>query len=1173
MASMPQSTQQQSTYSLGLGVDAPLITTVTTADSSQTSSSSSGGSGVGSGESSSSASASSSSSSAQLALVLGGALVGTAVSLACSAYFFARLVTARLETLEAQAKNAKETAAAAAAAAAQQQRAQRDAADGRRRRSLRNPDQLDNVSSGAPPKSNPPAPELLHNLAPADLPPHPNAGHHHHHKARGTGTTAQSRKYRREGGDYAGNGASYDATGSGAVTPLRAGTPTEQLPLASSLGSDAAKRNVIDEAMRNMITSSPRNPRSLIIGENEGVSSEDNANDIYGDDPGLMTDDGMMSRNSSFMQPSSDQPLSRVSSRTEGRQQRSPRSRSALFQSLHDSMDDRGEDSDRDRDAPLLAAPPGGARITPRKSEPGQAKHLSRTKTGPMDIASKPPSSSGLAPLGSLSAADRALGNLIEHPVKVYQDIGKSVEPDNVQYTCVPVPSATETGLSDSHEYDEVCYHLKKCLKLREDYVFVPRKQQERDAMVNRGMQTPMPIEKDVAKPSQTDRFRNVFAPEPIWRDIDNALARAVATGDKNPNLPVDPMATPHTFVCVDGVFRVFKDVAHQQQGEELFHVHSAYDFFSDLHYILKTVSSGPAKTWCHRRLMLLEQRFHLHTMLNAEHEFVSQKLAPHRDFYNVRKVDTHIHHSSCMNQKHLLRFIKFKLKTEPNEVVINREGDDLTLSQVFDSLNLNGYDLNVDMLDMHADKNTFHRFDKFNLKYNPCGQSRLREIFLKHDNYQRGRYMAEVTREVFDDLQFSKYQHAEYRISIYGRKPSEWDTLSSWVVEHKLYSDNVMWMIQIPRLYNIYREQGLLDSFGQMIDNIFRPLFEVSVDPKSHRNLHMFLRQVTAFDIVDDESKPERRPTKNMRAPEDWDEEINPPYSYYAYYVYANLMVLNRLRESKGLSTFDFRPHAGEAGDVDHLAATFLCAHNISHGINLRKSPGLQYLYYLSQIGLALSPLSNNSLFLDYSKNPFPVFFSRGLNVSISTDDPLQIHMTKEPLVEEYSIAAQVWKLTSCDLCEVARNSVLQSGFPDACKAHWISNSYFMPGPIGNDIYKTNVPKIRISFRQETLDGEHEVIRMGVNAHIARHAPKLTAAPIAAYPSPGPGDDGDDSGDVTSGSMVDEEEQGGVIDGQQVTEEETEVETEEDVEEEVYGMGDVNDVGASPEASNNNNS
>jgi AMP deaminase len=68
-----------------------------------------------------------------------------------------------------------------------------------------------------------------------------------------------------------------------------------------------------------------------------------------------------------------------------------------------------------------------------------------------------------------------------------------------------------------------------------------------------------------------------------------------------------------------------------------------------------------------------------------------------------------------------------------------------------------------------------------------------------------------------------------------------------------------------------------------------------------------------------------------------------------------------------------------------------------------------VQYLFYLSQIGLAMSPLSNNSLFLDYHKNPFPNFFARGLNVSLSTDDPLQIHLTKEPLVEEYSIAAQV--------------------------------------------------------------------------------------------------------------------------------------------------------------------
>ncbi len=59
-------------------------------------------------------------------------------------------------------------------------------------------------------------------------------------------------------------------------------------------------------------------------------------------------------------------------------------------------------------------------------------------------------------------------------------------------------------------------------------------------------------------------------------------------------------------------------------------------------------------------------------------------------------------------------------------------------------------------------------------------------------------------------------------------------------------------------------------------------------------------------------------------------------------------------------------------------------------------QAPVLQYLYYLAQIGIAMSPLSNNSLFLSYHRNPLPEYLSRGLVVSLSTDDPLQFHFTK---------------------------------------------------------------------------------------------------------------------------------------------------------------------------------
>lgn len=118
----------------------------------------------------------------------------------------------------------------------------------------------------------------------------------------------------------------------------------------------------------------------------------------------------------------------------------------------------------------------------------------------------------------------------------------------------------------------------------------------------------------------------------------------------------------------------------------------------------------------------------------------------------------------------------------------------------------------------MHAHKDSFHRFDKFNLKYNPIGESRLREIFLKTDNLIKGKYLADLTKEVINDLEQSKYQMVEWRLSIYGRSKDEWDKLAKWVVENKLFSNNVRWLIQIPRLYNVYKKSGIVKNFQDVV-------------------------------------------------------------------------------------------------------------------------------------------------------------------------------------------------------------------------------------------------------------------------------------------------------------------------------------------------------------------
>ncbi|XP_058497831.1 AMP deaminase 2 isoform X1 [Solea solea] len=533
----------------------------------------------------------------------------------------------------------------------------------------------------------------------------------------------------------------------------------------------------------------------------------------------------------------------------------------------------------------------------------------------------------------------------------------------------------------------------------------------------------------------------------------------------------------------VDGVMHVYTTRSTMEKRTELdLPYPDLHEYIADMNVMMALIINGPVKSFCYRRLQYLSSKFQMHILLNEMKELAAQKKVPHRDFYNIRKVDTHIHASSCMNQKHLLRFIKRAMKKYPKEIVHVERGKGQTLMEVFESMNLTAFDLSVDTLDMHADRNTFHRFDKFNAKYNPIGESILREIFIKTDNYIEGKYFGHIVKEVMADLEESKYQNVELRLSIYGRSRDEWDKLATWAVTHQVYSNNVRWLIQVPRLFDVYHTKNQLCNFQEMLENIFMPLFEVTVNPGSHPHLHLFLQHVVGFDSVDDESKPEQHIFNlDSPLPVNWREEDNPPYSYYLYYMYANMSVLNHLRRQRGFNTFVLRPHCGEAGPIHHLVSGFMLSESISHGLLLRKAPVLQYLYYLAQIGIAMSPLSNNSLFLSYHRNPLPEYLSRGLMVSLSTDDPLQFHFTKEPLMEEYSIAAQVWKLSSCDMCELARNSVLMSGFSHEAKSYWLGSKYFMEGQAGNDIRQTNVPDIRVAYRYETMCEELNLITQAI--------------------------------------------------------------------------------------------
>jgi AMP deaminase len=133
-----------------------------------------------------------------------------------------------------------------------------------------------------------------------------------------------------------------------------------------------------------------------------------------------------------------------------------------------------------------------------------------------------------------------------------------------------------------------------------------------------------------------------------------------------------------------------------------------------------------------------------------------------------------------------------------------------------------------------------------------------------------------------------------------------------------------VRWLIQIPRLYDVYKQNNNIKTFEDIVrsmpnltlslpfvnvifPDVFNPLFEVTKDPSSHPELHEFLKRVVGFDTVDDESKTERRYHKKFPYPRLWDYQQSPPYSYWVYYVFANMSSLNKWRQKRGFSAYLF--------------------------------------------------------------------------------------------------------------------------------------------------------------------------------------------------------------------------------------------------------------------------
>ncbi len=505
-------------------------------------------------------------------------------------------------------------------------------------------------------------------------------------------------------------------------------------------------------------------------------------------------------------------------------------------------------------------------------------------------------------------------------------------------------------------------------------------------------------------------------------------------------------------------------------------------DFLADFQQLIHLATHGPTASLSKRRLKLLSVRFDAHILLNGNAEKNSMK-GNAKHFTNMVKVDNHLHTSSCATAEHLLSFVKRSYASRRSALVLPGQ----TLGQVVDRVAPVVENMTLDSLGMN-DGDTFGRFDKWNALYLPFQDDAMRQTFLRRENLDNGRLYADLIKEVV--AQQDALVHTELRLTIRGSHGAEWSELAAWVATNGLDQlPRNAWVVQVPRAYRMLFKKGLVRSFGELLENMFRPLFEVAIEPGRDPRLYALLFSISGFDSVDDESAPE----PSVEWPADpflWNRDQEPPYAMWLYFLKANIVTLNLLRNERRLRPFTLRPHAGATGSVGHPCAAFLLADSIVHGLTLAQTPSLHYAFYLCQIGIVMAVLAENSLYVKIRDSPFYEYFKVGLPVTLSTDNPRAIHLTPEPLLEEYAVAVQTWRLRPADQAELARNSVLISGFSDAQKEAWLGNDFHC----SNDPAKSGVSDIRAQYRHDCLNDERNFV---LETAMTGSRPALTTASV----------------------------------------------------------------------------
>ncbi|CCK73550.1 metallo-dependent hydrolase superfamily protein NDAI_0G05670 [Naumovozyma dairenensis CBS 421] len=213
------------------------------------------------------------------------------------------------------------------------------------------------------------------------------------------------------------------------------------------------------------------------------------------------------------------------------------------------------------------------------------------------------------------------------------------------------------------------------------------------------------------------------------------------------------------------------------------------------------------------------------------------------------------------------------------------------------------------------------------------------------------------------------------------------------------------------------------------------------------------------------------------------WDSSIMLPYIFYLF----QIPIITAPLSSVSLSTSMLQSFKSNSGRTETKSSPLEYDPSVTETVVPSSSSTSSFVR--SSRDITLGEQTN------YTQNPFMNMFKMGFKLSISSNSVLyNSSYTSEPIIEEFSVAASIYLLNAADLCELARTSVICSGYDGYYKQHWSginvnkTNDSFGKDTIGmvdewfdnesDTRIKHNVPTIRRQYRKNTWDQEWHFIK-----------------------------------------------------------------------------------------------